>query len=81
MCETCIVPCSVHYSDHDDLIVFYRKMNDVGEAFDQTGAETIGGYRKQRWVLQDTINRGDVFCQELIAQSDLLLVVSDRCFH
>jgi hypothetical protein len=80
MCETCIVPCSVHYSDHDDLIVFYRKMNDVGEAFDQTGAETIG-CRKQPWVLQDTINRGDVFCQELIAQSDLLLVVSDRCFH
>ena len=28
MHETCIVPCSIHYSDHDDLLDFYRKMND-----------------------------------------------------
>jgi hypothetical protein len=55
-------------------------MNDVGESFDQAGAETIGGYREQQWILQDTINRGDVFCQELIAQSDLLLGLPKRCF-
>ena len=30
MHETQIVPCSIHHSDHDDLIVFYHKMNDVG---------------------------------------------------
>ena len=55
-------------------------MDDVGETFDQAGAETIGGYREQQWILQDTINRGDVFCQELIAQSDLLLGLPKRCF-
>jgi hypothetical protein len=38
MRETQIVPCSIHYSDHDDLIVFYHEMNDVGESFDQAGA-------------------------------------------
>ena len=57
MHETQIFPCSIHHSDHDDLIVFYHKMNDVGESFDQAGAETIGGYREQPWVLHDTINR------------------------
>jgi hypothetical protein len=31
MRETQIVPCSIHHSDHDDLIVFYHEMNDVGE--------------------------------------------------
>jgi hypothetical protein len=75
MHETQIVPCSIHHSDHDDLIVFYHKMNDVGESFDQAGAETIGGYREQPWVFQDTINRCDVFSQELISQADLLAVV------
>ena len=80
MHETCVVPCNIHHSDHDDLIVFDHKMNDVGESFDQAGAETIDGYREEPWVLQDTINRGDVFCQELIAQSDLLLGLPKRCF-
>ncbi|RLS73819.1 MAG: hypothetical protein DWH99_02490 [Planctomycetota bacterium] len=81
MHETCIVPYSIHYSDYDDLIDFYRKMNDVGEAFDQAGAETIGGYREQPWVFQYTMNRCDVFSQELISQADLLLVIPKRCFH
>jgi len=77
MHETQIVPCSIHHSDHDDLIVFYHKMNDVGESFDQAGAETIGGYREQSWVFQDTINRFYVFNQELISQADLLLVIPE----
>jgi hypothetical protein len=75
MHETQIVPGSIHHSDHDDLIVFYHKMNDVGESFDQAGAETIGGYREQPWVFQDTINRCHIFSQELISQADLLLVI------
>ena len=44
MHETCVVPCNIHHSDHDDLIVFDHKMNDVGESFDQVGAETIEGH-------------------------------------
>jgi hypothetical protein len=56
-------------------------MNDVGESFDQAGAETIGGYREQPWVFQDTINRCYVFSQELISQADLLLVIPEGCFH
>ena len=80
MHETQIVSCSIHHSDLDDLIVFHREMNDVGESFNQAGAKTIGSYREERWIFQDTINRGDVFCQELIAQSDLLLGLPKRCF-
>ena len=70
MHETQIFPCSIHHSDHDDLIVFYHKMNDVGESFDQAGAETIGGYRDQPWVFQDTINCCHIFSQELISQGE-----------
>jgi pentatricopeptide repeat protein len=46
MHETQIVSCCVHHSDYDDLDGVYHKMNNVGESFDQAGAETIGGNRE-----------------------------------
>ncbi|XZE43839.1 hypothetical protein SH467x_003416 [Pirellulaceae bacterium SH467] len=56
-------------------------MNDVRESFNQAGAKTIGSYLKQKWVVQDTIDCGDVLIEELISQADLLRVVPKRRIH